>query len=429
MAKQPRVVIGVPTLTPIDGGYISRWDESNVVLELWRPEYDRFSRLTTEIIARMGDTVIHHARINLLNQYECNDFHKACFSLDGHVDWQAYLITVKEPLGVLVRQQAKKDEEPRPTVELPQGLKVKDLLRKTFTPARSVVQDVILEGLQLMVGKPKIGKSRLMLDIAVAVAFGGKALGQKDVDAGDVLYLSLEDPERRLQKRFIGLLVGRDAPDTLEYHTAWPRANEGGLDALEQWIQAHAMARLIIIDTLKRFKPKALASGNGYDTDYESLAGLQDLANQHPGVSIVPIHHTNKMQDVEDIADLISGTTGLPGAVDGFAILRRQRGSADATLAVIHRDLEDDQDHALKQDTFTGGWTYMGTAAQYRLSREQQEILRVMQEAGEPQTPRLIADALGRNDKKSMDALYVMLAKMVKTGALTSAGRGIYSLP
>jgi hypothetical protein len=189
------------------------------------------------------------------------------------------------------------------------------------------------------------------------------------------------------------------------------------------------MARLIVIDTLKRFKPKALARGNGYDTDYESLAGLQDLANQYPGVSIVPIHHTNKMQDVEDIADLISGTTGLPGAVDGFAILRRQRGSADATLAVIHRDLEDDQDHALKQDTFTGGWTFMGPAAQYKLSREQQEILEVFREADKPLTPRLIADALGKRDKKSVDALYVTLGRMLKSGTLTSGGRGLYELP
>jgi hypothetical protein len=97
------------------------------------------------------------------------------------------------------------------------------LLRKVFPPRQAVVPGVSLEGLQLMVGKPKLGKTRLMLGIGVAVATGGKALGTLAVAPDPVLYLSLEDPERRLQQRFRSLLAGDSSPDTLEYATAWSR--------------------------------------------------------------------------------------------------------------------------------------------------------------------------------------------------------------
>jgi hypothetical protein len=81
------------------------------------------------------------------------------------------------------------------------GKKLADLLARVFPIPRAIVEKIILEGLTLLAGKPKLGKSRFMLDIAIAVACGGKALGHLPADAGPVLYISLEDPERRLQSR------------------------------------------------------------------------------------------------------------------------------------------------------------------------------------------------------------------------------------
>jgi AAA domain-containing protein len=307
------------------------------------------------------------------------------------------------------------------------GKKVSTLLRKAFPPARAVVPGVILEGLQLMVGKPKLGKTRLMLDIAVAVACGGKALGTIDVEPGAVLYLSLEDSERRLQRRFLTLLAEHASPETLEYETAWPRLDEGGLEALACWIDRHPTARLIVIDPLKRIRPRGSRRRNAYDEDYEALQSLQDLVNRHPGLAIVVIHHSNKLRDVEDVADLISGSTGLPAGADGFAIMRRQRGTAEATLAIVHRDLEDDREHALKSDPRSGGWTLLGRAEDYRLSEERQAILEVVRTAQGPMSPKEIARALGREDAKGLNALYFLLHKMRHAGDIDSPKKGLYS--
>ena len=141
----------------------------------------------------------------------------------------------------------------------------------------------------------KVGKSRLLLAMAVAKATGSKVLGSISVAAADVLYISLEDHERRLQRR-ISTRLGRNAcPETLEYERQWRRLDKGGLEDLELWIARHPTAELIVIDTYKRVKSRKRRNGSAYDDDYEALKGLQDLANRHPGLAIVVNHHENKL--------------------------------------------------------------------------------------------------------------------------------------
>jgi len=305
------------------------------------------------------------------------------------------------------------------------GKKLADLMAKVFQTPRAIVEKIILEGAMLLAGKPKLGKSRLMLDIAIAVACGGKALGHLPVDAGPVLYISLEDPERRLQSRIQTMLTGCHAPGNFEYETEWPRVDEGGLEDLELWIQEHSRARLIVIDTLKRMRPKPKPGQSIYDADYEALQGLADLCHKHEGLAVVIVHHTNKLQDAEDFADLISGSTGLPGSADGFAVLRRKRGDGDATLSVVHRDLPEDREHALRSDPLTGGWTFLGAAQDQPTSPEQRAILEVLAETIEPLTSKGIAQILS----KKPDAVRFLLWKMEQAGLVDRVSTGRYALP
>jgi len=71
-----------------------------------------------------------------------------------------------------------------------------------------------------------------MLDIALAVAKGGKALGGIDVEQGDVLYLCLEDSEQLLQERLLGMLQGEEMPGSFYYASKWRRFDEGALRIL-----------------------------------------------------------------------------------------------------------------------------------------------------------------------------------------------------
>src|SRR5262249_52909992 len=76
-----------------------------------------------------------------------------------------------------------------------------ELQTKQFAPVRIVVPGLIPEGVTIVAGKPKIGKSFLALDVCIAVAGDRFVLGEIKPVQGDALYLALEDNERRLKKR------------------------------------------------------------------------------------------------------------------------------------------------------------------------------------------------------------------------------------
>jgi AAA domain len=309
------------------------------------------------------------------------------------------------------------------------GKKASDLLKMTFPEAKAIIPGVLYEGLTMLVGKPKVGKSRLLLAWAVAIATGGKVLGEIQVEAGDVLYISLEDHERRLQKRIRELLGDRPCPETLEYERQWRPVDEGGLEDIELWIQRHPRAKLIVIDTFKRVRSRKRRNGSVYDEDYEDLQGLQDLCNRHSGLAMVVNHHENKMGDVADWMDRASGSTGLIGGVDGAASLRRQRGSVDAVLTIAHRDIDTEEGefkYALKSDHETGGWTLMGEAESYQLSQERQAVLECLKGAPGPMTPKAIAHALGRSSEGALNALYKLLHQMLMAEQILSPARGYY---
>ncbi len=218
----------------------------------------------------------------------------------------------------------------------------------------------------LLAGKPKLGKSWLALGLSIAVATGGVALGTKPVEQGEVLYLALEDNKRRLQTRLKKVLPDGVAPVGLHLNIEWPRADEGGVERLVAFLGAHPECRLVIIDTLARFKPRASGRRSQYDEDRDAVDPLVPIAAEH-NVAIVLVHHLRESES-DDPLDMIHGSAGLTGGVDGALVLKRQRGQADAYLHVDGRDIEEPVELALKFDRNAATWAIVGGADEYRLS-------------------------------------------------------------
>src|SRR5438034_522729 len=63
----------------------------------------------------------------------------------------------------------------------------------TFDPISYVIPRLFPEGLTILAGRPKVGKSWMALDIALGVAGGRYILGDIKLEEGDVLYAALED--------------------------------------------------------------------------------------------------------------------------------------------------------------------------------------------------------------------------------------------
>lgn len=287
---------------------------------------------------------------------------------------------------------------------------------KNYPPLRYAIDGLLTEGLTLLGGKPKIGKSYMALDFAMAVASGGVALGSVECQQGAVLYCALEDNHRRLQRRMKQLYgVEETWPRDLHFATSSPRLDGGLVDELREWIDTHD-AKLVIIDTFAGVRPRG--RGEGYDADYAALSPLQEMAGDM-GVAILVIHHLRKMQG-DDPFDTISGTTGLTGAVDAAFVL--QRGQQGVTLYGRGREIEE-MEKALEFDG--GSWTVLGDATDVRRSEERGAILAVLSDASAPIGPKDIAEALGKPENNVKQLLF----KMLKDGEIKKRGRGQYCIP
>jgi AAA domain len=179
-----------------------------------------------------------------------------CFEPDSVCDWRRLRDKLREIAGVEVEEQG--SAAPKASVDdvLSRIVTAQTILNTEYPEPKWAVKGLIPEGTTFIAGPPKLGKSIFSLCIAVAVSEGGKALSHFDVEQGSVLYLALEDGPRRIQERLRKLTNGRIS-DRLEVVTEWPRTNQGGLEAIEAWIESRKDARLLIVDTLKMLRPQA----------------------------------------------------------------------------------------------------------------------------------------------------------------------------
>lgn len=269
--------------------------------------------------------------------------------------------------------------------EFADGVTARELMSIEFPEVRWIVPGVLPEGSTLLAAKPKAGKSRLMMNVAVAVASGGRALGTIQVERGRVLYIAAEGSRTTIQKAVRKMLAGAAAPDNLHFFHEWPTGQDGADRAL-LFCKRHPDTRLVIFDTLKRVKTPAPKGKAMYDADYDGASPFGDLSKSLPGVGIVAIHHANKgdAATAEDPFDLVSGSTGLTAAFDTAAVLTRATvaGEAGARLYVRGRDSEE-VSAALAWDNELTTWVYRGEASAVEATSERQAVRSVLEDAGQ----------------------------------------------
>jgi hypothetical protein len=241
-----------------------------------------------------------------------------------------------------------------------------------FPSVSYIVPGIIPEGLTILAGRPKIGKSWMGLDLALGIATGKTVLGGVHVEQGDVLYCCLEDNPRRLQRRVTKLLgaFGGEWPGRLTLATRWRRLDQGGVEDIESWCDSVPSPRLVLLDTLAGIRPARRGTETLYDGDYQALRDVHRFANER-GMGVVALHHTRKM-DADDPVDTISGSLGLAGAADTCLILARN--SSGTTLYVRGRDIEEGE-RAVMFGTENCKWSLLGDAIEVLRTENQKKIM------------------------------------------------------
>ena len=208
-----------------------------------------------------------------------------------------------------------------------------EIMTTVYKPIKFVVDNMIAQGLYILAGAPKVGKSWLSLDICLSMAKGNKIL-DRETSKGTVLYLCLEDSFERIQKRLYELT---DEPtDNLHFAIMADTIGNGLEEQIEKFKSVHVDLKIVFIDTLQMIRNE---TDSNYGSDYKELSVLKTLADKLE-IAIVLVHHTRKCFD-SDPFNMISGSTGLSGCVDGSMVLiENKRGSRSAKLYCVGRDIE-----------------------------------------------------------------------------------------
>ena len=212
------------------------------------------------------------------------------------------------------------------------------LMSQPLTPLNFVVDTLLSQGLHILAGSPKVGKSWLALWLAVTVA-KGEAVWGMGVKQGTTLYLCLEDSTLRIQNRLFE--ITEDAPASVHFTTNSDTLGKGLEEQLRAFLSEHPDTVLVIIDTLQKVRDSKGSAGKAgmYGNDYDDISSIKRIADGF-NIAILLVHHLRKLQDSDDPFNDVSGSTGIIGAADTNFILRRKRSGNAATLLVSGRDVE-----------------------------------------------------------------------------------------
>lgn len=284
-----------------------------------------------------------------------------------------------------------------------------DLLAENFSPLVFLVEKLVAKGQLVMLGgRPKSGKSWLVLQLAKCIDIGEAFLGRKTRQA-KVLYIAREDGKRRIFER-ANILKWRPQQTDVSFKMAnfdGPRGTLGpGLTQIEQ---ATSKYELIIIDTLI-----ASLSGAANENDNVQMGAISnDLARiaHENEVAIVLVHHTGKGFS-DDVFNTLRGASALREAYDVGLLLERTQGEKEAILHAESRDV-DVENMTLRQRQNGAGWEYIGDAFEIKKIRSGRMTLEAMREM-ENSDKGLTAKAIAKHRGVSEVAVYKQLNRLVE---------------
>ena len=149
------------------------------------------------------------------------------------------------------------------------------LLSTPMSKTMFIVDGLISQGVNVISGASKIGKSWLMLWLGLQVAQGNSVWGLSTLQC-DVLYLSLEDTQRRIKDRLYNLTDS--APDNLYFAVTSGLIGGGLEEQITDFLTEHPATKLVIIDTLQKVRDSKGSAGKAGMADKLILQlGWEDI--------------------------------------------------------------------------------------------------------------------------------------------------------
>jgi hypothetical protein len=295
------------------------------------------------------------------------------------------------------------------------------IAKMEFPPISWIVPGIIAPGLTVFSGAEKLGKSWLSMGIGITLATGGRALGKIKTDQTTVLYLSLEDTDKRLNYRIKQLHA--ETVENLFFINQW----NGGISALREYLKENPSIRFVIIDTLVKFFPRV--DFNDYSGMTNALTPLKYIADELD-IGIMIITHTKKGGNTKDTGsdwmDQTLGSKAINATADQTLTLKRARSEGRAYLNIVGRDVEE-QELVLTFDRYCQ-WTVEGSKSEVMESDTRQLIYDWLKENGASGPAAVYKGLRKEGYTGTQSTIQKILLKMADAGQLHH-GSGVYVIP
>jgi hypothetical protein len=302
------------------------------------------------------------------------------------------------------------DEDTQPS--LPQGMSGRALLEADMPSPTNIIDPWQVEGVSLLAGRPKLGKTTLLRQKAAAIAVGGTYFGAS-CKKGEVLFLSLEENARLMRKKLqMGRYSATDV-ENIDFHFDWPRGHEGA-EALGRYLDAHPATNYVVVDSLTRFRDLPDKNKPPFIADYEAMQHLHAVLVNRPGRAIEVLHHTRKGKSDDPIED-ISGTYGLTAACDAYVVMRYH---ADGAVLHVGGRLWDRDESQFMLSRVSQRWELKGVFED--MTPEQRQVIQELREA-KAMSPSELAVRRG----VTRQAAQSMLQRLAEAGHVICA-QGVY---
>jgi len=283
-------------------------------------------------------------------------------------------------------------------------ISAKSLLENFYPEPIYLINNILPIGLTILAGRPKIGKSFMALQMAIAVGTGSEFLGEY-ANEGSVAYIAFEDNDGRLSRRLKNTATKDNPPDIDFYpydsaRTEFDNLNNKGFDKLEEITGNYDM---VVIDTLAQCIHVDYNDNNAIT---KALAPIHQLALDSE-TAIIFIDHLRKrgLKGVHSIDEVRGGTAKVAVADTIWSLFEEGK---QRFLEITGRDVEE-RTIQLDFDREACSWELSGEVAKDYLSHQKEQILEFLQENKEV-TNLEIAVALGKDKANIYRTLSSLIA-------------------
>lgn len=307
------------------------------------------SKNRTDIFVYLWDCITGGA---IEDPQQINIYIRLLFPFEDCPEEETTLISAFEIYGEsavvkTIRNAVIKERTERRERESRRPHSIQEVLNTQLKPPRHIVDNLITQGLNLVVGVPKVGKSFFCLQMAINIATGTQFLGRK-TEKTAIIYYALEDKDAgvtnsrlRLQQGAEGLKTALKTAEKIDFIYRADDIKSGFLAELDARLDMYDSA-VVIIDTLSRVKGITRAGANAFEQDYDAISKLVTVADMH-GAALIVVHHANKRKidrKQEDIFDKINGSQGLRAAADNIIFVDREPNKREVTISAEGRFIE-----------------------------------------------------------------------------------------